>query len=74
MNKQVIGIKEAAEYVGLSPNYIRRLIARGEFPYRDISRGERPVFKFEPDELNQWIKSQPGMSTEQIIDREFGGL
>jgi excisionase family DNA binding protein len=74
MKKQLLGIKEAAEYVGLSPNYIRRLIGLKEFPYRNISKGERPVFKFEPEELDQWIKTQPGMTTEQILDSELSDL
>ena len=74
MTKRLLGIKEAAEYVGLSPNYIRRLIALGEFPYRNISKGDRPVFKFEPDELDQWVKTQPGKTTEQILDSEFNDL
>jgi excisionase family DNA binding protein len=63
-----MSIKEAAEYVSLSPNYIRDMIADRKFPYIDISKGEKACYRFDRKELDKWIERQPGMKADHLID------
>jgi excisionase family DNA binding protein len=64
--KRLLSIKEAAVYVGLSPNVIRDLIAKRKFPYKNVSRGEKAIFRFDVRELDKWIDKLPGMDTEEV--------
>ena len=64
--RRLINIKGTSEYVSLSPNIIRDLIAKRHFPYVNISRGNKPVFRFDIRELDKWIESLPGKRTEEI--------
>jgi len=64
--RRLIDIKKASEYVGLSPNVIRDLIGKRQFPYKNISRGAKPVFRFDIKELDKWIDTLPGMSSHEL--------
>ena len=64
--KRLLNIKEAAEYVSLSPNVIRDLIGKRRFPYVNISRGEKAVFRFDVRELDKWIDDLPGMNVDEL--------
>jgi excisionase family DNA binding protein len=66
MMKRVFGIKEAAKYVGLSPNVIRDLIGKRKFPFKDVSRGEKACYRFVQCELDQWSEKLPGIRPEQL--------
>jgi len=66
--KRVLTINEASNYVGLSPNVIRDLIAKRRFPYKNVSRGEKAIFRFDVRELDKWIDDVPGMNTEELTD------
>ena len=67
MNKRILTIKEAAEYIGMRPNYIRDLIAKQKFPHKNVSRGERAVFRFDKIELDKWLNDLPGMSNDELL-------
>ncbi len=47
-------IKEASELTGLSVNYLRNLVQRGEIPH--YKQGKFIVFNH--DELKQWIEDR----------------
>ena len=64
--RRLLNIVKASEYIGISPNMIRDLIAKRQFPYKNISRGEKPVFRFDIRELDKWIESLPGMSFDEL--------
>ena len=66
--KRVLTINEASDYVGLSPNVIRDLIGKRKFPYKNVSRGDKAIFRFDVRELDKWIDNVPGMSTEELHD------
>ena len=66
--KRVLTINEASEYVSLSPNVIRDLIGKRRFPYKNVSRGEKAIFRFDVNELDKWIDNVPGMNTEELHD------
>jgi len=66
--KRLLNINEAAEYVSLSPNVIRDLIAKRQFPYKNVSRGEKAIFRFDVNELDKWVEELPGMNTEELHD------
>ena len=64
--KRVLNINEAAEYVNLSPNVIRDLIGKRKFPYVNVSRGQKAIFRFDVRELDKWIDDLPGMNMQEI--------
>ncbi len=66
MQKRLLNIKQASEYLGLSPNYIRALIAQRRFPFRNISRGSKAVFRFDLKELDAWVEKLPGLKEEDL--------
>jgi excisionase family DNA binding protein len=68
MKKRVLSIKEAAEYVGISPNVIRDLIGKQRFPFKDVSRGEKAVYRFDIKDLDTWIETLPGLTPDQLKD------
>jgi len=59
-------MRQASEYVGLSPNVIRDLVARRQFPFKNVSRGSKPIFRFDIKELDRWIERLPGLATEEL--------
>lgn len=65
--KRLLNINTASEYVGISPNMIRDLIGKRQFPYKNISRGAKPVFRFDVKELDKWVDQLPGASVEELI-------
>ena len=66
--KRLLNITQAAEYVGLSPNVLRDLIARQNFPYINVSRGVKPYYRFDVKELDLWVERQPGLRVKDIKD------
>lgn len=51
-SKEILGVEEAAKYLGVSKSYIYFLTSKGKVPFR--SPGGKKVF-FVKDELVQWI-------------------
>lgn len=66
--QRLIDMPTVCIYVSLSPNDVRDRIAAGKFPYINISRGSKPVFRFDVKELDKWIESLPGKKTEDLND------
>ena len=64
--KCLFKIKTTSDYVSLSPNDIRDRIAAGTFPFVNISRGNKPVFRFDVRELDRWIETLPGKKRRRI--------
>jgi len=64
--KRLLRIHEAAAYCGLHPQEIRARVADKSFPFRNISRGRRPVFRFDVRELDRWIEQLPGFKVEDL--------
>lgn len=48
----------AAEYLGLSERYVRRLAAEKRIPYIKMSEGRTGRIYFDPDKLDEWIASR----------------
>ena len=64
--QRLLNISTTSKYVCLSPNDIRDRIADGTFPYINISKGRKPVFRFDLKQLDKWIDTLPGRKTEDI--------
>ena len=56
--EQLWGVKEAAEYLRVSPSWVYRMAERGTLPHRKVGRAVR----FVPGELRAWVQKQPGTS------------
>jgi excisionase family DNA binding protein len=52
--------KEASVYLGVGENYIRDMIMEGDrdFPYINITRGEKAAFRFDEEDLAAWVNNQ----------------
>jgi excisionase family DNA binding protein len=66
VSKRLLTTKEAAEYLNLSPNYIRELVAMQEIPYRNISRGDKACYRFVQCELDEWSEKLPGIRPDEL--------
>ncbi len=64
--RRLLNINEASEYIGLSPNVIRDLVAKRRFPFKDVSRGAKSVFRFDVKDLDQWIERLPGLTIDDL--------
>lgn len=55
--RRLLNVIEASTYLGLSPNYIRDMIMEGDkdFPYINISRGEKASYRFDIKDLDLWV-------------------
>ena len=53
-------IKELAEFLGMSPNYVRLMASAGRIPAEAIVRppGTRK-WRFIPSKIQEWAKYQP---------------
>ena len=67
--QRILDISTTSQYVCLSPNDIRDRIAAGTFPYINISKGKKPVFRFDVRQLDKWIDTRPGKKAEDLDDR-----
>jgi excisionase family DNA binding protein len=47
----------AAEYLGLSERYMRRLVAEKRIPHIKMSAAKTGRIRFDPDKLDEWIAS-----------------
>ena len=64
--KRLLDIKEASEYVSLSPNVIRDLIGKRRFPYKNVSRGAKAILRFDVNELDKWVENLPGNNVQEL--------
>ena len=62
--RRLLNIKQTSEYVGLSPNEIRRRILAETFPFVNISKGDKAVYRFDLKELEKYIDCLPGKTTD----------
>jgi predicted DNA-binding transcriptional regulator AlpA len=70
MSDKLVGIEAAAEMVGRTPHALYRLVARRQIPYRKA--GRRLVFV--ESELREWIADLPGVSLEEVRERQAAGM
>ena len=51
--------KQLAEYLGISPRYVGKLVREGRVPFIRIGRS----LKFRPEEISAWVDSRSREST-----------
>jgi excisionase family DNA binding protein len=66
MKDRLLDILEAAVVLGRSENAVRRMVERRQIPYR--KSGRRVLFL--ESELRMFIETLPGLSLENLRDRE----
>ena len=54
MTKRLLDIDDAADYLNVSPRFIRRLIAQRRINYLKIGK----FVRFDQDELDDWVQAQ----------------
>jgi excisionase family DNA binding protein len=54
MTKRLLDIDDAADYLNVSPRFIRRLTAQRRINYLKIGK----FVRFDQDELDDWVQAQ----------------
>ncbi len=57
MEKRLVGVDEAAAYVGMNPGTVRNEISQGTLPFPYIKNGRRVLFDLR--DLDKWIDRLP---------------
>ena len=70
MREKLLGVEEAAEMLGRSENAVRRMVERRQLPFR--KSGRRVLFL--ESELRAFIETLPGLSLEDLREREKAGV
>lgn len=70
MRERLLGVEEAAEILGRTTHAIYRLVERRRIPFR--KDGRRVMFV--ESELKAFIEALPGISLEELREREKAGL
>ena len=63
LNKEVLTLTEAAEYMGMSKNYLYRLTSARQIPHY---KPNGKMIYFDKNDLIQWLKSNPVHTEEQL--------
>jgi excisionase family DNA binding protein len=56
--RPLLDFEGAAEYLGLSERYMRRLVAEKRIPHIKMSASKTGRIRFDPDRLDEWIASR----------------
>ena len=70
MREKLLGVEEAGEMLGRTTHAIYRLVERRQIPYR--KSGRRVLFL--ESELRAFIEALPGISLEELHERERAAL
>ncbi len=70
MREKLLGVEEASEMLGRSENAVRRMVERRQLPFR--KSGRRVLFL--ESELRAFIEALPGLSLEDVREREKVGV
>ena len=63
-DEKPIGIKEMADYLGFSPNYVRRLCQQKKLPHKKLEGKNGPILMYK-SEIRAWVDSH---TVETLID------
>jgi len=70
MKDRLLDVPETAAMLGRSENAVRRLVERRQIPYR--KSGRRVLFL--ESELKAFIEALPGLTIEDLREREKAGV
>lgn len=68
--ERLLSVEGAAEMLGRSENAVRRMVERRQIPFRKC--GRRVLFV--ESEIKAFIDALPGISLEEMREREKAGL
>lgn len=55
----LLSTKDVADIAGITPWWVRQLIAKGELRAMDLSSGDgRPQWRIDPEDLEAWMRSR----------------
>ena len=69
MKERLLTVDEAAPIAGRTPHALYRLVARRQIPFRKAGRR----LLFVESELLRWIEDLPGMTLEEVRERQAAG-
>lgn len=63
----LLSTKDVADLAGITPWWVRQLIAKGELRAIDFSSGPgRPQWRIDPEDLDAWMKSRENRARDLI--------
>ncbi len=54
-----LNLKQAADFLNLHPETLRRLASRGIVPCKRIGEGPKPIYRFIQQKLEGWLGQEP---------------
>jgi excisionase family DNA binding protein len=63
--RPLLDFQGAATYLGLKENFLRRLVAEKRVPHMKMSQGRTGRVFFDPDQLDDWIRSESRAAEKQ---------
>ena len=57
----LLSYKEVARTLGVKESLLRSWVSRNAIPFRKLGPGQRGTVRFDPHELNVWLRECPGM-------------
>jgi excisionase family DNA binding protein len=57
-SKDQMKLHEAAYHLNLQPKKLLILVKEGKVPYYDVSKGYRPAYRFDKEDLDKWLEKQ----------------
>lgn len=67
-DKEIMSVKQVAQYLGLDANIIYAKCAKGDIPYFRIGKG----YRFKRTEIVKWLQEQKertGISVDDYVDK-----
>ena len=64
-DEKPVGIKEMADYLGFSPNYVRRLCQQKKLPHKKLEGKNGPILMYK-SEIRAWVDSHSVKTLEEI--------
>jgi len=64
-DEKPMGIKQMADFLGFSPNYVRRLCQQKRLPHKKLEGKNGPILMFKT-EIKEWIDKHNVKTLEEI--------
>ncbi|MDY0295896.1 MAG: helix-turn-helix domain-containing protein [Acidobacteriota bacterium] len=57
----LLSYREVARILGVKTSLLRSWVSRNAIPFRKLGPGQRGTVRFDPEELNAWLRERSGM-------------
>lgn len=58
VKNRLIGLEDAATYLGVCERHLRKIIKDGKIKYVDLGTKSRPAYRFRPSDIDEFINGR----------------